>query len=104
MEVLEFGFFGRYLSIWHLGCMDWSVYLSPCHILSVHHFLEKYNVNNALLVPSCFCQALLSFGIEGNSVNVMSLVDLWMVGEWTKGYLAQVQLPYCEINSKTVSL
>ena len=63
MEASEFQFAGRYQSVWHLGCMDWSVYLSPCHILSVHCFLEKYSVNNTLLVPSCVCQALLGFGI-----------------------------------------
>ena len=28
MEVLEFQFGARYQSIQHLGCMDWSVYLS----------------------------------------------------------------------------
>ena len=56
-----------------------------------------------LLAPSCLCRALLSFGIEGNSFNLFPTVDLWMVGEWTKGYLAHVQLPHCEINSKTVS-
>ena len=45
VEVPEFQFAGRYQSIQHLGCMDWSVYLSSCYILSVHHFLEKYSVN-----------------------------------------------------------
>ena len=65
MEVLEFWFAGRYQSIQHLGCIDWCVYLPPCHILSVHHFLEEYSVNNTLLVPSCICQALLNFSIEG---------------------------------------
>ena len=76
--------------------MIWSVCLSPYHIQSVHHLLEEYSVDNTLLAPSCVCQALLSFGIEGNSFNVFSTVDLWMVGEWTKGYLACVQLPHCE--------
>ena len=97
MEVPEFWFAGRYQSIWHLGCMNWSVCLSPCLTLSVHHFLEGYSVNNTLLILPCVCQALLSSGIEGNSFNVISTVDLWMVGEWTKGYLAQSQLPHCEI-------
>ena len=74
----------------------WDAWIGLC-ILSVHRFLGKYSVNNTLLVPSCVCQALLSFGIEGNSFNVISMMDLWMVGEWTKDYLAQVQLPHCEI-------
>ena len=34
------------------------------------------------------------FGIEGNSLNVVSMVDFWVVGEWTKGYLAQAHLPH----------
>ena len=33
------------------------------------------------------------FGIEGNSINVVSIVDFWM-GEWTKEYLVWVQLPH----------
>ena len=97
MEVPGFQFAGRHQSIWHLGCMNWSVYLSPCHILSVHHFLEEYSVDNTLHVPSSVCQALPSFGLEGNSFNVFSTVDLWMVVGWTKGYLACVQLPHCEV-------
>ena len=87
MEVLEYWFAGRYQSIQYLGCMDQSVYLPPYHLLSVHHFLEEYSVNNTLLVPLCVCQALLSFSIEGNSFSVISKVDLWMVGEWARSYL-----------------
>ena len=45
MKVPEFWFAGRYQSVWHLQFIGWSVYLSPCHILSVHHFLGKYSVN-----------------------------------------------------------
>ena len=75
-------------------CVDWSVYLLLCHILSVYHFLEEYSVNNTVLVSSCVCQVLLSFSIEGNSSNAISVVDLWMVGMWVRGYLTQVQLPY----------
>ena len=52
--------------------------------------------NHTLLLPSCVCQALLSFGIEGNSFPVVSMVDLWIVGEWTKDYLAQAQLLHCK--------
>ena len=81
MEVLEFWFTGRHQSIQHLGCMDLSVHLLPCHILSAHHFLEEYSVNNTLLVPSSVCQALLSLSIEGSSFNATSMVDLEMVGE-----------------------
>ena len=103
MEVLEFWFTSRYWFIWHLACTNLSVCLSPCHILSVHHFLEEYSADSTLLAPSCICQALLNFGIEGNSFNVFSTVDLWMVEEWTKGYLAHVQLPYCEITFQTIS-
>ena len=44
-------------------------------------------MNNTLLVPSCVYQALLSFSIEVDYFNVISMVDLWMVGEWMKGYL-----------------
>ena len=40
------------------------------------------------------------FGIEGNSFNVVSVVDFWMVGEWTKDYLSQIQLPHQRKNSK----
>ena len=87
MEVPEFQFTDRYQSIQHLGSVDWSVYLPPCHILSVQHFLEEYSVNNALLVPSSICQALLSLSIEGSSLSAISMVDLWMVGEWARGYL-----------------
>ena len=78
MEVPEFWFTGRYQSIQHLGCMDWSSCLPPCHNLSIHHFLEEYSVKNTLLVPSCVCHALLSLSIEGNSFNVTTMVDLWM--------------------------
>ena len=94
MKVLEFWFAGSYQSIQHLGCIGWTVYLSPCYILPVHHFLGKYSVNYTLLVPPCVCQALLSFSIEGNSFSVISVVDLCMEGEWTKGYLVQAQLPH----------
>ena len=90
MEALEFWFSGRYQSIRHLGCVDQSVCLSPCHTLSVHHFLEEYSVNNTALLPSCVCQALLSISIGGNPFNATSMVDLWMVGEWARG----VQLPH----------
>ena len=97
MEVLEFQFTGRYQSIQHLGCMNWSVCLPPYHILSVHHFLEEYSADNTLFAPSCVCQTLLSFDIEGNSFNVLSTVDHCIEGEWTKGYLSCAQLPHCEI-------
>ena len=96
MEVLEFQFAGRYWYIQHLGCMDQSVYLPSCHILSVYHFLEEFSVNNTVPVPSCVYQALLNFGIEGNSFNIIPMVDLWMVGEWARGYLTQAQLPHHE--------
>ena len=49
MEVLEFQFAGRYQSVQHLGFIGWPVYLSPCHILSVHYFLGKYSVNTLYL-------------------------------------------------------
>ena len=45
MKVPEFWFAGRYQSIQHLGCIGWSVYLSPCLVLAVHHFLGKCTVN-----------------------------------------------------------
>ena len=87
MEVPEFWFTGSYQSIKHLGCMNQSVYLSPYHILSVHHFLEEYSVNNTALVPSCVCQALLSISIGGNSFSATSMVVPWRAGEWARGYL-----------------
>ena len=34
------------------------------------------------------------FCIEGSSFNVVFMVDFWMVGECTKDYLTQVQLPH----------
>ena len=74
-----------------LVCVSVSISYSVLHC-----FLEEYSVDYTLHAPSCVCQALLSFGIEGNSFNVFSTVDLWMVGEWTKGYLAHAQLPHCE--------
>ena len=37
----------------------------------------------------------IQFWYWGNSFNVISIADLWMVGEWTKDYLAQVQLSHC---------
>ena len=55
--------------------------------LPVQNFLEEYSMNNTVLVLSCICQALLSFSIEGNSFDAISVVDLWMVGEWVRGYL-----------------
>ena len=79
-----------------MGCVDWFVCLPPCHILSVHHFLEEYSVNNTLLVPPCVCQALLSLSIEGNSFKAISMLNLWMVGVWATGYLTQAQLPHHE--------
>ena len=33
----------------HLGCIGWSMYLSPCLVLSVHHFLAEYSVNTLYL-------------------------------------------------------
>ena len=45
MEVPEPCIIGRYWTVWHLGCMGWSVYLSPFHIMSVHHFCGEYSVN-----------------------------------------------------------
>ena len=88
MEVLEFWFAGSYQCIQHLGCIGWSVYLSPCYILLVHHFLGKYSVNTLYLYHHMFAKLYSVFGIEGNSFNVVSMVDLWMVGEWTKDYFA----------------
>ena len=44
-------------------------------------FSGEVQCEYTLLIPSCVCQALLSFGIDGNSFNVISMVDLWMVGE-----------------------
>ena len=88
--------FGLLVDIGPSGIWDtWAglCILPPCHLLSVHLFLEEYSVNNTLLVPSCVCQALLSFSIEGNSFSVISMLDLWIVGEWATGYLTQVQLP-----------
>ena len=35
MGVTELWFTGRYQPIQHLGCVDWYLYLSPCHILSI---------------------------------------------------------------------
>ena len=91
MEVLEFWFAGRYWSIQHLDA--WIVCISASMSYSVCiPFLEEYSVNNTLLVPSCVCQALLHFSIEGNSFSVISMVDLWMVGDWARGYLTQAQL------------
>ena len=91
----------------------------PVHLASGMHWLDCVSVSMLYLackpfsrevqceytlpIPWCVSQALLSFGIEGNSFNVISMVDLWMVGEGTNDYLAQVQLPHCEINSNTVS-
>ena len=81
MKVPEFQFTGIYQSIQHLEYVNQSVYLSPCHIMSVHHFLEECSVNNTALVPSCVCQVLLNISIGGNSFNAISMVDPWMVGE-----------------------
>ena len=35
----------RYQPTQHLGCMGWSVYLSPFNIMSVHCFCGRYSVN-----------------------------------------------------------
>ena len=85
----------------------WDALVGQCICLHVIACLIPFSGEEqceyTLLVPPHVCQALLSFGIEGNSFNVISMVDLWMVGQWTKDYLAQAQLAHCEINSNTVS-
>ena len=58
--------------------------------LPVHCFLEEYSMKNTVLISSCVCQALLSFSIEGNSFDAISVVDMWMVGKLVRGYLTQV--------------
>ena len=82
---------------WMHGLFCVSVSMSYCVCIP---FLEEYSVTNTVLVSSCVCQALHSFRIEGNSFNAISVVDLWMVGKWVRGYLTQVQLPHHEDQSQ----
>ena len=79
VEVPEFWFAGRYQSIQHLGCIGWSVYLSPCHILPVHHFLGKYSVNTLYLFQHMSAKHH-SFQHWGEFFIVVSVVDFWMGG------------------------
>ena len=44
-EVLELCVIGRYQPAQYLGCVCWSVYLSPFDIMSVHHSCGKYSVS-----------------------------------------------------------
>ena len=93
MEVLELWFAGRYWAGWHLGCIGWPVCLSAYRALSVYHLLGKYSVKCTLLTTLYVCQALLTSTFRGTpSIQPLR----WITGqerEWTKGHLAQLQLP-----------
>ena len=56
-----------------------------------------------LLLITCL-QSTTHLGIEGNFFNVVSVVDFWMVQEWTKDYLAHVQLPHQKRKKSKISI
>ena len=64
------------------------------HDLSVYCFWGMYSVEHTLLVTLYICQAQLTSASRG----ILSMQILrWIPGqgrEWTKGHLAQLQLPY----------
>ena len=84
----------------HGGTRIWVCWQLPVCLASGMHWLDCVSVSMlylactlfsgevqceyTLLIPSHVCQALLSFGIEGNSFNVIFMMDLWMVGSGPK--------------------
>ena len=74
--------------------MGWSVYWSIHGVLSMYYFLKEYSVTHTLLITSSVYQAQLTSASRGTPS--MKLLR-WIPGqgrEWTKGPLAQLQLPY----------
>ena len=66
-------------------------------------FSWEVQCKHTLLVPSQFCLAPLTFSIEGDSSNVISMVDVWM-GEWTKDYLVWAWLPHWGKNPRVTPI
>ena len=78
----------------HLGCMGWSMYQSNHGVLSGYHFLEGVHATCTLLITANVCWAQLTSVSRGTPLTKHLR---WIPGqgrEWTKGYLAQLQLPY----------
>ena len=99
LEVPKFWFVGQYWTNKHLGCMGWPVYLPMCCDLSVCHFSGMYSVEHTLLVTPYICKAQLT-SVSRGTLSMQLL--RWIPGqgrEWTKGHLAQLQLPYQSTSS-----
>ena len=73
----------------------WVALVGLCVCLHFISYLYTIFWGSTVWIHSTyFIICLLStthFGIMGNSLNVVSVVDFWM-GEWSKDYLAQAQL------------
>ena len=65
----------------------------------LHLMVGLYNIfwraqyEVTLLRPSQICKTQAISGMDGDPIDVVSMVDFWM-REWTKGYLVWVQLPH----------
>ena len=70
----------RYHPTRHPGCLGWSVHFPPPDILLVHHFHGKYSINTLYLYHTISAKESLTFSIEGDSINVISMVDFWIGG------------------------
>ena len=82
MEVLEFWLTGRYQSIWHLGCMNWCVYLFPCHILSVNCFWQSTMWITLYLHHHVSAKHYSVLTLRG----ILSMCSLqWIFGWWGSG-------------------
>ena len=77
-----------------LVCVSVSMLYPACTPLS-----GEVQCKYTLLIPPHICKALLISALRG--IPSMFMVEFWVVGEWTKDYLAQAQLPHPK-NPKSV--
>ena len=74
--------------------MGWSMYWSTHGVLSVYHFLEGVQCNTHSTYNNKCLLSTTQLSVQGNTLDETPQVDSLAGREWTKGYLAQLQLPY----------
>ena len=74
----------------------WDALVGLCIFFHVIFCLYTICLGSTVCIHSTYsimCLHTTHFGIKGNSLNVVPMVDFW-IGEWNKDYLAQAQLPH----------
>ena len=72
-----------------LACVSVCIFCSVCIPFSGEVHCKMHSTYYIVCLPST-----THFNIQGNTLNAASEVDCWAGKEWTKGHLAQLQLPY----------